>query len=322
MLHAQLSRLAKEYTFARSKSFSGSDFGDFVRHDLAIEAKKTIMFLPFDLKVKASVGAGVWAAVPWLGFFDPIITTSATSGFYVVYLINPDSETIYLSLNQGTTAVYQEFGETRGQDVLRRRANDIYQRIPEFAKDFDSTPIDLGSATRLPLGYEAGHSFGRKYDANNIKVDQFYDDLTKMLNAYEALIDRGGVTPTDAMQEEFPNASIDETRKYFLSRRIERAPNVRPRVLERRGVICEGCSFDPKTHMSFIGPIERIPLDVHHAKPIKTLAEGESRRYRIPDDFLVLCPNCHRLIHMQDDPGDIERLQNSVKFVRVIKPTT
>ncbi len=61
MLHDMLSRMAKEYVHARTKPFGGNEFGDFVRHDIAIEAKKHLIFLPFDLKVKASVGAGVWA---------------------------------------------------------------------------------------------------------------------------------------------------------------------------------------------------------------------------------------------------------------------
>jgi len=146
------------------------------------------------LKVKASVGAGNWAAVPWLAFFDPLITESATTGFYVVYLINAQTEEIYLSLNQGTTAVYQEFGERSGREVLRRRAIDIAGRVPESARIFDTSEIDLGSNEALPLGYEAGHAFGRKYSVGKIDEKLFYGDLEKILSAYEALIDRGGTT--------------------------------------------------------------------------------------------------------------------------------
>ena len=38
MLAEYLSRLATEYTYERVKKFSGSGFGDFVRHDISIEA--------------------------------------------------------------------------------------------------------------------------------------------------------------------------------------------------------------------------------------------------------------------------------------------
>lgn len=157
MLAAQLSRLATEYAYERAKPFNGSKFGDFVRHDIATEAKRILTYWPFDLKVKASVGQGVWASVPWLAFFDPLITETATKGFYVVFLINPSAETITLSMNQGTTSIYNEFGQSRGKDVLRRTARDMADRVPEFAKAFSESPIDLGSEAGLPAGYEAGH---------------------------------------------------------------------------------------------------------------------------------------------------------------------
>ena len=73
MLSDQLSRLATEYTYERAKPFTGSKFGEFVRHDIVVDAKKLLTPSPFDLKVKASVGQGVWASVPWLAFFDPLV---------------------------------------------------------------------------------------------------------------------------------------------------------------------------------------------------------------------------------------------------------
>ena len=44
MLADYLSRLATEYTHERAKPFAGSKFGDFVRHDIAVEAKKLLTF--------------------------------------------------------------------------------------------------------------------------------------------------------------------------------------------------------------------------------------------------------------------------------------
>lgn len=56
VLAQYLTRLATEYTYERAKPFTGSAFGDFVRHDIAVEAKKKLVLWPFDLKVKSSVG--------------------------------------------------------------------------------------------------------------------------------------------------------------------------------------------------------------------------------------------------------------------------
>ena len=70
-----------------------------------------------------------------------------------------------------------------------------------------------------------------------------------MLAAYEFLIDQGGTTPGDIMLEDAGSTSIEESRKYALSKRIERTSNVRPLVLKAVGAICQGCGLDPKYSM-------------------------------------------------------------------------
>ena len=61
------------------------------------------------LLVEGSSGQGNWAAVPWISVFDPVITTSATSGYYVVYLFHATKPIVHLSLNQGATKVREDF---------------------------------------------------------------------------------------------------------------------------------------------------------------------------------------------------------------------
>ncbi|MFD1882443.1 MrcB family domain-containing protein [Paracoccus pacificus] len=314
MLADYLSRLATEYAYERTKPFTRSRFGDFVRHDIAIEAKRLISLWPFDLTVKASVGNSRWAAVPWLAFFDPLITDTATKGFYVVYLINTDAQTITLSMIQGTTAIYHDFGPARWRDVLKRRARDMADRVPEFAQRFSEAPIDLGSEARLPAGYVAGHSFGTTYTLDVLTNERLAKDLYQMLLAYEALVNRGGTTPSEVMQEEANGKDIEETRRYILSRRIERSPKVRKDVLKAKPPICECCGLDPKRDYGFTGPAYDAPLDVHHAAPLRGLAEGQTRRYRVPEDFMVLCPTCHRMIHKIDAPSDLSTLRRRLRF--------
>jgi len=314
MLAYYLSRLAKEYAYERAKPFNGSKFGDFVRHDIAIEAKKCLLLWPFELKVKASVGQGLWASVPWLAFFDPLITETATKGFYVVFLINPDAQTITLSLNQGTTAIYDDYGNKRGREVLKRRARDMSDRVPEYAKHFSEDPIDLGSKADLPAGYEAGHAFGKTYKADELSNEEITQDLEKMLLAYEELVNRGGTTPSEVMQDEANGKDVEETRRYVLSLRIERSPKVRRDVLKLKPPICECCGLDPKRDYGFIGPPHEIPLDVHHSAPLHGMAEGETRRYKIPEDFMVLCPTCHRMIHKFGSPSDLGKLKQKLRF--------
>ncbi len=153
-----LSELADRYVFERAKPFAGSPFGNRMRSELAQAAKEAIPFESSELTVKCSVGAGNWASVPWVAFFDPLETKTAQEGIYVVFLINTDAKRIYLSLNQGTTAVYKEFRQARGREILKRRAQDMRDRIADISIKFSEESIMLGSDDDLPLGYEAGHA--------------------------------------------------------------------------------------------------------------------------------------------------------------------
>jgi len=59
---------------------------------------------------EGSTGAGNITAAPWIALFDRRLTTSATSGYYVVYLFSTDMSTVALSLAFGTTQFDKQFG--------------------------------------------------------------------------------------------------------------------------------------------------------------------------------------------------------------------
>ncbi len=48
--------------------------------------------------------------------------------------------------------------------------------------------------------------------------------------------------------------------------------------------------------------------------PLSDLQEGERLTYKVPDDFAVLCPTCHRVVPQMEDPGDTETLRQAVRF--------
>ncbi len=314
MLTDIFNEICSSFVKARSQPFSDHPLATKIRRDLVDEAKKKLIFRNEDYIIKGSPGAGNWAAVPWLGIFDPLITKSAQQGFYIVYLFNVQDEEITLSLNQGATAAYREFGQTRGREVLRRRAEDIRARVNDFSNKLTATKISLGSTESLPLGYEAGHALGTVYNAQKLDERAIVNDLEIMLDCYQALIQRGGLIPTDLMIEEAGGTDIEETRRYILSRRIERSPNVRRHVLSAKPPECEVCGLRPFDDYRFNGKPEEIPLDVHHLNPLYTLSENETKRYRIPEDFAVLCPTCHRMIHKLKNPSDTAALKRRIRF--------
>jgi len=261
------------------------------------------------LVVEGSPGQGNWAAVPWISVFDPAITTSATRGYYVVYLFHASEPVVHLSLNQGTTVVREEF-TSRAREILRDRAELMRKRVADFAQPLPVTDITLGSDTRLPGDYVAGHALGKTYRLDALPTENdLRTDLQTMVRAYRALTYRGGIDADVESQsdvgEEFalPAATtVVETRKYAFHRKIERNRTAAKQAKKFHGLICQACDLDFEARYGAIG---KGFIEAHHLKAISTLEEGVAVHYDIAADFAVLCANCHRMIHRSADPSDM-----------------
>jgi 5-methylcytosine-specific restriction protein A len=261
------------------------------------------------LLVEGSAGAGNWAAVPWISVFDPAITTSATRGYYVVYLFHVNEPVVHLSLNQGTTAVREEFGG-RARQVLRDRAELMRKRVSEFGASLPVSKIDLGSDARLPGDYAAGHALGATYTVESLPEEQtLRSDLQTIVGAYRALTYRGGIEgdleSQSELNEEFgipPQTSIIEIRKYAYHRKIERNRTAARYAKKFHGTRCQACNLD---FAERYGEIGKGYIEAHHLRPIATLEEGVAVKYDVAADFAVLCSNCHRMIHRFTNPSDL-----------------
>ena len=105
---------AGELAEARKTNNYKRPFGSLVRRNIAEEIREHINEETYI--VKGSVGAGRWTDVHWVAIFDKRITTSAQRGVYIVYLLNKDTKSLYLTLNQGATNVSQnKDGESKEQ---------------------------------------------------------------------------------------------------------------------------------------------------------------------------------------------------------------
>ncbi|WP_342636508.1 MrcB family domain-containing protein [Methylobacterium nonmethylotrophicum] len=259
-----------------------------------------------DLLVKGSPGQGIWAEVPWLSVFDPLVTRTATQGYYVVYLFHARERLVHLSLNQGTTEVLREFRGSANQ-VLTERAVFVRRRLADFAPRLPVHAIDLGSDRPLPSGYAAGHAMGMTYRSGAMPDETtLRHDLQTIVAAYRALTFRGGLTTsTSSSPDEGPTDLLEE-RRYRMHRRIERNPHAARRAKQHHGIRCQAC--DLVMAERYGSPGEDF-IEVHHLRPLASLREGEPVRYDVATDFAVLCPNCHRMIHRMADPSDLDALR-------------
>ncbi len=87
-LRETLQRISTEYPAAKGLPLEGHALAGFIRHQAAQTLEEGLGELGAGLVVEGSPGQGNWAAVPWISVFDPAITTSATRGYYVVYLFS------------------------------------------------------------------------------------------------------------------------------------------------------------------------------------------------------------------------------------------
>lgn len=313
MLTDALQRISAEYEAAKAAPLKKHPLAQHVREIAAEEVKAALGDANPDLITEGSVGRGNWAAVPWVAIFDPLVTGSATSGYYPVYLFHASEPIIHLSLNQGTTETREEFGpETR--KVLRDRAAFVRKRLADFSDLIPVEEIDLGSQARLPGDYAAGHALGFTYDAARLPAEaELQIDLHTIVGAYRALTFRGGLDLSayggEANDVDYISTTLLERRQYRLHRRIERNPSAARLAKKHHGTRCQACGLDFSERYGVIGDGF---AEAHHLRPISSLTEGAALMYDVTADFAVLCANCHRMIHRTDDPSDLQSFRDLV----------
>ena len=181
MIREALALIGESYRAASTQDIAGNAVAQFIRGDAAQAVREVLANEHF--QVTGSPGQGNWADVPWIGIFDPTVTTSATRGFYVVYLFAADMGAVYLTLNQGTTSVREEF-RSQTLNELRRLADLMRARLPEAKGVFSPAPIELKGKTGLPQDYEAATALSVRYDLADLVEDQQGSACRKIPNHF------------------------------------------------------------------------------------------------------------------------------------------
>lgn len=140
------------------------------------------------LYIKGSVGNGRWAEIPWISIFNRDITTTATKGYYIVYLFKADMSGVYISLNQGWTYFKEKYQTKLGRKKIRTTANIIQKKLNFTPDHMTAEAITLGGQGWLAEGYEKGHILGRFYSADNLPSSkELISDLKELLITYNEI---------------------------------------------------------------------------------------------------------------------------------------
>lgn len=303
-----LKDVADSYSAAKVESFVNNPVAVYLREEAPAVISSALNNSYF--KVMGSPGQGQWADIPWIAVFDPNVTTSATSGQYVVYLFAADLSRVYLTIAQGTTMIREEFG--RGtHDELSRRASLIRARLPERPLRFSDASVDLGRASTLARDYEHSVALSIEYDPAKLPAEEtLTDDLVEIVQQYLKLTARGGVDPLDAAPDNETNdgheATIVERRLYRLHRRIERNSRAAKAAKKIHGCICQACGFDFE---AVYGEVGKGYIEAHHLTPLSELPEDKPVHLDPRHDFSVLCANCHRMMHRNGGRSVVDDLR-------------
>lgn len=307
MMRHSIERVLKEYKTARTEPFAGHPLAQLVTK-LLPEYITGLVKAPTRYKVEGSVGKGNWAGCPWISVFDISITESAQSGYYPVYLFREDMTGVYLSLNQGVTDI-RETHKENPKKVLQIRAADYRAQIGPSPAKFHETEIDLRSGpSNLASFYEPGNICARFYSADALPTeDEFIADLLDLLVVYQSLVDND---KTMGEEEEMSAGSgLEDLRRFRQHKRLERNKKLAESAKKYHGYNCQACGFNFRAMYGIIG---KGFIEAHHLRSLSKL-KGTVVELDPRSDFTVLCPNCHRMIHRTNDPGDLVNFKNLLK---------
>ena len=292
------------------REFSGNPLAGFIRNGLRNVIAGYVHEEDSRLLVKGSAGQGRWVKGPWVGIFDPVITSGAQRGYYPCYLFREDMRGVYLSLNQGMTEVRGQY-KSDAKTALRARAANFRALLGPQMVDFPEREIDLapGSPSNDTAFYEAGNICAIYYSLEGVPPDsELISDLRGMVQLYRQLVHAEASADTSLDNEDDcpPGLEYEDASRFRMHKRIERNTTLARKVKKLRGLACEICGVNFKKRY---GPIGEGYIEAHHLKPLASL-NGAKVAMNPESDFAVLCANCHRMVHRSGLVDDIARFRN------------
>ena len=167
-------------------------FGDFVRKDIVSALRENVSDPNY--LVKGSVGVGHWTNVPWIGIFDKRITTTAQKGVYIVYLLNKDTITLYLTLNQGAMDLAKDKSESKEEkkkftgiatSTNSKTTEGLHKRARKIRAVLKHDNLHVGPCNSSSKPYDAGCIYYKDYQIETIPDDEhLIEDLNLFIDIY------------------------------------------------------------------------------------------------------------------------------------------
>ena len=196
--------------------------------------------------------------------------------------------------------------EKKGIDLVTLINKTDDERESLFIEEFSNN--DTGRAVNEQFNYTNVYPARERHletliNEAEVGEEHITNNLWKELKSFEGIISQYNfqhiLDRIDFFEEEKRRKDSHIKYEGRLSNRDIRI------IKEHLGYVCMGCGLDPVKEYG--EPMKHI-LEAHHKIPFSELAEGENRTVTF-DDFLILCPTCHKVIHKLSSPDDLDGLK-------------
>lgn len=146
----------------------------------------------------------------------------------------------------------------------------------------------------------------------NVLTKNHFRDGVRLINeqTYHKILSNANLFQNQSNEnkntnESFSSFGIEGKKKVRYTTIYERDPKLRNKAIEIHGTTCQCCGFNFEKSYGEFG---KDFIHVHHIKPI---SESGETIVNPETDLVVLCPNCHYMIHRKRNYTlSIEELKN------------
>lgn len=187
-MKAQFIEIIKNYFDIRTNhDFKNNGLIDLEFNKLVTQINKILSNIKItNFKIEYSYGKGQWAIIPWLAILDETITSNVSEGVYVVYLFSSDSNSVFLTLNQGTGGINRANTNEKHEKIIKS-----YDKALLRDSGFNYGPIPSGILDKKkrmrPKAYENACIYWKQYslsEINKISEIQLQSDLIDLTKYY------------------------------------------------------------------------------------------------------------------------------------------
>ncbi len=215
-------------------------------------------------------------------------------------LFNPDDKAIN-ELSNFLNKMGKVLG--LGGGSLFRNPNGVVMKMMNFRR------LDPQFKNKGKVGLSQGNRLEEpvwvEFSTDSIRLAKVVSAIHAVVEQHAGLTDLIGID--EANFEEAAEGKLLTRLHQFRERNKRLIDQCKKKALKEQGHLrCSACNFDFGIQY---GPTASHIIDCHHTKPVHTLTEGEKTNIK---DLILLCANCHRVVHSSKQWLTLEQLKNKL----------